>query len=164
MEVNDLEQIMSEQGVEYDSKSNDDVGNAVKQVTNLLRTLKICLGKGIGKKIPASHPLLTWLVEHAAWLLNTRVVGTDGLTPHHMTKGTSYAKRSIGFGEYVMHILPTQGPQHAAMGKLDARWKHGYIMGYGESFSEYYIFDEDPKKMTMARSVQRVPPDRRWNA
>ena len=50
------------------------------------------------------------------------------------------------------------------MGKLDARWKYGYIMGYGKSSNEYYIFEEDTKKMTMARRVQRVPSDNRWEA
>ena len=124
---------MEEQAVKHDSKSNGDVENAVKQVTNLLRTVKICLAKTISKKIPTSHPLLTWLVEHAAWLLNTRVMGTDGLTSYHRTNGKSYAKRSIGFGEYVTHMLPTKGPQQAALGKLDARWRHRHIMGYGKS-------------------------------
>ena len=99
VEVDELEQVMEEHAVICDSKSNGDVENAVKQTTKLLRTLKLCLGKRIGKKIPMSHPLLTWLVEHAAWLLNTRVVGADVLTAYHRTKGKSYAKRSIGFGE-----------------------------------------------------------------
>ena len=56
-------------------------------------------------------------------------------------------------------MLPTKGPQHAAMGKLDAKWKHGCIMGYGKSSNEYYVFCEESRKMIMAMSVQRVPPD-----
>ena len=63
-----------------------------------------------------------------------------------------------------MHMLATNGPQQAAMGKLDARWKHGYIMGYGKTSNEYCIFGIESKKMTMARSAQRVPPDERWKA
>ena len=66
VEIAEPEQIQDEQAIKYDSKSNGDVENAVKQVTKLLRTLKICLEKRMGKKIPTSHPLLTWLVEHAA--------------------------------------------------------------------------------------------------
>ena len=137
VDVDELEQVLEEQAVRYDSKSNGDAENAVKQVTKLLRTLKLCLEERISKKIPTSHPLLTWLVEHAAWLLNTRVVGQDGTTPYARTKGKSYSKRSVGFGEYVMYMLPTKGPQQAAMVKLDARWKHGYIMGYGKTSNEY---------------------------
>ena len=89
VEITELEQIQDEQAVKYDPESNGDVENAVKQATKLLRTLKICLEKRVGKKIPTSHPLLTWLVEHSAWLLNTRVVGTDGFTAYHRVKGRS---------------------------------------------------------------------------
>jgi hypothetical protein len=102
VEIEELEQVLEEQAVKYDPKSNGDVGNAVKQATQLLGTLEICMGEMIPTKILTAHPLLTWLVEHAAWLLNTRVVGTDGVTAYHRTKGKSYAKRSIGFGEYAM--------------------------------------------------------------
>jgi hypothetical protein len=63
-----------------------------------------------------------------------------------------------------MYMLPTKGPQHAAMEELDARWKHGYVFGYGKTSNEYYIYEEQSKKMIMARSVQRVPADQRWNA
>jgi len=62
VEVEELEQIQEEQAVKYDSRSNGDAENAVKQVTKLLRTLKLCLGKMMGKKIPTSHPIMTWLV------------------------------------------------------------------------------------------------------
>ena len=74
VEVEELEQINEEQAVRYDSRSNGDIENAVKQVTKLLRTLKLCLEHRLGKKIPTSHPTMTWLVEHTAWLLNTRVM------------------------------------------------------------------------------------------
>lgn len=76
VEVEELDQILEEQAVKYDSKSNGDGENAVKQVTKQLRTLKLCLEARIGQKIPMSHPIITWLVEHSAWLLNTRVMST----------------------------------------------------------------------------------------
>ena len=115
VETEELEQMQEEQSVTYDSKSNGDVENAVKQVTKLLRTLKLCLEKSLGEKIPTAHPLMTWLVGHTAWLLNTRVMGSDGFTAYRRTKGKSYAKRRVGFGEYVMHMLPTKGPQQEAL-------------------------------------------------
>ena len=160
--MEELEQIHEEQAVKYDSRSNGDAENAVKQVTKQLRTLKLCLEKRLGKKIPTSHPLVTWLAEHAAWLLNTRVVGSDGFTPYHRTKGKSYAKRSVGFGEYVMYMLPTKGPQHDALGKLDSRWLHGFIVGYSKSSNEYYVYEETKQKVIKAKSVQRVPIEQRW--
>ena len=118
----------------------------------------------IPKKIPTSHLLLTRLLEHAAWLLNTRVLGADGLTSYHRTHGKSYAKRSIGFGEYAGHMLPTKGPQQGAMGQIDANRKRGYIVGYVMNSDEYCSCDEESTKMVLARSMQRVPLDQRWKA
>ena len=112
VEIEELEQVQEEQAVRYDSKSNGDVENAVKQVTGLLRTLKLCLEKRIGMKIPSSHPIISWLIEHTAWLLNTRMVGADGVTAYHRTKGRSYAKRSVGFGihhAYASHKRSSEG-------------------------------------------------------
>lgn len=105
---------------------------------------------------------MAWLVEHAAWLLNTRVMGTDGFTPYHRIKWESYAKISVGFGEYVMHMLHTTGPQHEALGKLDPRWAHGYVMGHSKSSNEHHVYEEAKKKAMTVRSVQRVPADQRW--
>ena len=52
------------------------------------------------------------------------------------------------------------GPKcEPSMGKLDARWKHGYIFGRSKSSNGYYIFGEAGKKMKMARGAQRVPLD-----
>ena len=98
VEVEEFEQIQEGQSAKYDSKRNGDVENAVKQVTKLLRTSKLCLGKMLGKNIPTSHTLTTWLVEHTAWLSNTRVMGSDGFTACHRIKGERYAKRSVGSG------------------------------------------------------------------
>ena len=43
VDIAELEQIRDEQAVKYDSKSNGDVENAVKQVATQFRTLNICL-------------------------------------------------------------------------------------------------------------------------
>ena len=45
---------------------------------------------------------------------------------------------------------------------MDSRWSHGYIIGYSKSSNEYYVYEEEQKKATKVRSVQRVPPDQRW--
>ena len=45
VEVDELEQVVGEQKVQYDSKSNSDSENAVKQVTKVLRTLRSWLEK-----------------------------------------------------------------------------------------------------------------------
>ncbi len=61
-EVGDADQLQDERAVPYDSQTNGDAENAVKQVQKRLRTLKLDLEARIQKRIPNKHPVLTWLV------------------------------------------------------------------------------------------------------
>ena len=46
--------------------------NAVKQVQGLARTLKVAPERAISKSIPLDHPVISWPVEHAAFILTAR--------------------------------------------------------------------------------------------
>ena len=163
VEIPDMEQLQEENAVTYDSKSNGDAENAVKQVQKQLRTLKLCLEKRLQRRIPTSHPVVTWLVEHAAWLLTTRQLGEDGFTSYQRAKGRDFAKRTIAFAERVMYMLPSKGPQHDARAKLDPLWEHGVVLGYSRTSAEYFVYSDIENKVIRARSLQRVPEDRRWS-
>ena len=104
--VEDLEQVIEEHPAAYDSQAQGEIENAVKRVTGLLRTHKLCLERRLGKKMPSSHPLMTWLVEFVAWLINVRIEGNDGKTAYHRVRGRPYAKRLVGFGEVVQYNPP----------------------------------------------------------
>ena len=82
----------------YDSKGNGSVENANRQVQGLIRTLKRCLEVRLKQRIPVDHPLMAWLVKHAAWVLTTRVRGKDGQTAYERLRGKPFARKSIGFG------------------------------------------------------------------
>ena len=61
VEVEELEQIQEEQSVKYDSESNRDVENAVKQVTKFLRTLNFVWGNVWERKSPRhTHSRRGW--------------------------------------------------------------------------------------------------------
>ena len=60
LKVSGLEQAGEEHSPPYDSQANGSVENAVKLVKCRLRTLKLCLERGIGKIIPPRHPIVTW--------------------------------------------------------------------------------------------------------
>ena len=66
---------------DYDSQASGGTEVGVRIVRGQFRTLRVCLQRRIGKKIPLGHPVLAWLLEHATVLLNARVRGSDGLTP-----------------------------------------------------------------------------------
>ena len=112
---------------------NGEVENAIRRFSGLLRTIKLCLEKRLQQRVPTDHKLMSWLVEHVAWILTVRVAGTDGITAYHRIKGKEYVKRSVGFGETIQFKLPSKGPTRKEDGSLDARWLHGVVLGYSRS-------------------------------
>ena len=52
------------------SASNGRAERAVQTVEDQLRTLKSALEVRIDTRVPSDHPVLRWLVEHTASLLN----------------------------------------------------------------------------------------------
>ncbi len=157
VELPDLDQITEEHGARYDSSSNGVAENAVKQVQRMLRTLKLCLESRIGRRIPTNHAIMTWMVEHAAWILRNRVIGPDGKSAHQRVRGREGGRRGVGFAEKVLYMVPVKGPEHDKRAKLDALCKDGIVLGYCADSPEYHIFDVAEDKMIKARTVRRVP-------
>ena len=93
----DMETVPEESKV-YDSQSNGVAERAVQSVESITRTHKFALEKRIGMKIPSVHPIMTWLIEHAADMLNKFLVGRDGRTPYERIKGKPYRGEMIDFG------------------------------------------------------------------
>ena len=102
----------------------------------MLRTVKLCLEARVQKKIPDDHPLMTWMVEHAAWLSTVCKRGEDGKTAFQRVRGRAFNKRSVEFGEKVLFKLPDRGPRHDELGALEARWQKGTMLGYSRLSNE----------------------------
>ena len=79
--VEGLESLTTEQSAAYESQSNGSTEVAVRAIRGPMRTLRRCLEARVGQKVPDSHPLMAWLLEHTAHLPNVTVRGDDGLTP-----------------------------------------------------------------------------------
>ena len=65
----------------------------------MVRTMKSCLEDRIKKRVPVSHCLFYWLVEHAAWLLTVRTAQSDGITAYKRLRGKNFSIPMLGFGE-----------------------------------------------------------------
>ena len=70
----------------------------MKQITGILRTNKLDLEKYIQKEILQDHPVTTWLVEYAAWMINVRVVGANGIVAFERVRQRPFHKRFLSFG------------------------------------------------------------------
>ena len=70
LRIEGLDEVQSENPLEYDPQSNGQAEAAVRQVKGMIRTLRSSLESDIGYRVPARHPAIAWLVRHAADVLN----------------------------------------------------------------------------------------------
>ena len=78
LKVQNMEQVCEEHPPQYDSQANGAIEVGVQIVRGMMRTWQTSLEQRLGVHIPPTHPLMTWMVEHAAHCLTTRVKGRDG--------------------------------------------------------------------------------------
>ena len=78
LRISGLDQCLEEHPPEYDPQSNGSAEVGVKLLKGHLRTLKSCLEAKIGYKVPVKHPLIAWMVRHAADLVTWCARGHDG--------------------------------------------------------------------------------------
>ena len=162
--VEHLERIQEEHPVDYDHAGNGEIEAAVKQLTGILRTNKLDLERRINKEVPLSHPLMTWLVEYSAWMITIRVVGKDGLVAFQRVRKRPFHKRLLPYGELVNVHLPSDGPDRAQRGALDARAVEGIMLGYSTVSHAYKVWLPHLQKVKTMRSISRLPLSQRWCA
>ena len=104
------------------------------------------------------------MVEHAAWLLTVRTTQSDGITAHKRLRGRNFNVPMLAFGETCLYKLNKHDARKQPDGKMDARWKEGAFIGFSRDSNEFILWDIIQKKVTRARSVQRVSESKRWNA
>ena len=134
MEINNVQEAHP---AAYDPSSNASTENAAKQVANQIATIRSCLEERISKRIPVTHCLFPWLVDHAAWLLTTRQRQSDGLTPHQRFRGRTFRTDMLGFSEMCHYKVPKAKNKRALECKLGAKWRSGVFLGYSRDSNEY---------------------------
>ena len=112
----------------YDSSSNASTESTCKQVAGMIRTLKSCLEDRIKMRIPTSHSVFAWLVEHAAWMLTTRTTHSDGITAYKRLRGRNFPTRLLAFGEKCLYKINQKQPKRSMDGKMSPRWKEGVFL------------------------------------
>ena len=103
-----IEQAVAENSAVGESASNGKAERTVQIVEDLLRTLKSALESRINSKIPVSHPIIRWLVEHCATILNRYSVNKEGQTPYFCFHGKRATDRVVEFGEKNILLCATQ--------------------------------------------------------
>ena len=140
-----------------ESQSNGLAEKAVQDLVNHVRVLKLALETNINARIPSNHPIMAWLVEHAAYLLNRCMLGTDGRTAWGRMHGKEATERLCQFGEKVLWYVPKK-----SRAKLDVRWRHGIFLGRSMNSDQNFIGLPDGS-VTGARAMVRLVPKKRWD-
>ena len=110
-----------------DSRSNGAAERAVQALGEQVRVLRKALESRIGYRLAGSHPVMAWLIEHAADVLSMFQVGEDGKTGYERLMGKKYDKELAEFGEKVHYRFEKKaGPQS----KLEVMWGTGSSWEY----------------------------------
>ena len=90
----------------YDSDANGQAEKAVQAAEGISRTPNFELVDRVGGKGPADHPLIAWLVRHAADIVTKLEIKQNGKTAYQMLKGRVYSGELAAFGQKVLFMLP----------------------------------------------------------
>ena len=83
-------EIMIEESPVGEHQTNGEVERAIQSVQELMRTMKMALQSRYKRRIRGDHPVLPWLVKHAAMIINLCKVGNDGRTAYERRKGKRF--------------------------------------------------------------------------
>ena len=153
-----LTMAVSEFSAVGESASNGRAERTVQAVEDLLRTLKSALEARLKVRLGNQHPVVRWMVEHVATILNRYSVNKDGATPFFSNHGKRPADRLVEFGERVFYYVPRK-----VRAKLDQRWRLGIFIGQSTSSNESYVGMANGN-VVKSRSIARVKVADRWNA
>ena len=108
------------------SASNSRAERSVQRVEDHIRTLLGELESRVSHQFEANHPVISWMVEYAAVLLNTFPINdATGMSAHQLMHGKpADAERSAYFGERVFFLTPARRRSN-----LDLRWGVGVYLG-----------------------------------
>ena len=143
-----------------DSPSNGIAERAVQSVAEQIRVLRNALEAKLKAKVPGNHPVICWLIEHSADLLNKYQKGDDRRTAHHRLRGKSWNHKMVAFGEKVHYRINRKALTQEY--KLDGRWSEGYFMGVKWRTGESWIATGGG--ICKASAIRRVGGHRRWDA
>jgi hypothetical protein len=139
-----------------ESQSNGLAERAVQAVSEHARVLRSALQNRLGAVVSCHHPLMAWLVEHAASCTSRFHVGSDGKTAYERVKGKKFNQEIVEFGERIMY---RRGKKVG--NKLDVKWEEGVYLGICWRTGGAKV--GSAAGVVVAHALRRVPVESRWN-
>ena len=104
-----------------ESQSNGVIERGNRTITEQVRVMIIDLEEKLGLKISAKHPIMSWLVEHAAFVVSYIQTGAHGKTPYERHKGKKANFSLCAFGEQI-HYMPLKGKDRPGKRETPGTW------------------------------------------
>ena len=145
-----------EHSLVHSSRSNGVVERAMRIVQGQVRTMRSALEDRWGVQIGVDHPVWSWMMEYAGWILTRCQVGKDGRTAYERLKGKRAKIQGLEFGEGVLWKRKREG---GPLGKLTCMWGDGVFLGVKGSIGEMIVGDS--KGVWVTRTVRRKPLEER---
>ena len=136
-----------EQSPVASSGSNGLVERAVQSIEGHIRVMKLALGARLGLKVDAEANVVSFMAEHAAYLLNRLEVGKDGKTAYQRVKGKSATVLGIEYGEKVLYKVKAK----AKMDKINTRWEFGIFVGIRPRSGELWAATKEGVKKAIGK-------------
>ena len=140
-----------------ESQSNGLAERAVRTLEEQTRTMLTALEARIKVPLPSDHPILSWLLEHASYILNKYMTGPDKKTAYYRMHGKETNERLVEFGERVLWFVPKK-----LRSKLDRPWNYGVFLGRSISSDQNFI-GVAGGQVVRARAMIRLVPSARWD-
>ena len=141
-----------------DSNSNGKVERAIRDVGNMVRTLKSALSHDIGAPVTLDMAVVPWMVRHASYIITRCRVRGCGLTSLQMMKGRKSLTELVPFGEAIMFKIPKTAQK---VGSFEERWESGIWLG--ATIRDGMTLVGTPGGVYKVSAIKRKPDGEQWS-
>ena len=122
-----------------------------------LRAILLALEGRLGRQLDPEEPIVSFMPEYTAYVLNRLEVGKDGKTPYERARGKRATVVGLEFGEKLLW----RRRKEAKMAKIRSRWEYGIFVGVRRRSGELWVANEEGE-IIKVRAVKRIPKEERW--
>lgn len=142
--------------VHYHLETHGTAEKAVQDIIVQIRKLKMALESRIQCHLSIDLPIMEWLVEHAARLLNCHSMGHDGKVPYKRAESRDPCPTQVEFGEQVYAKMSRIDKKSARKNPLNRRAIEATWVGIHDATIEDTVIGEDGKALELEPSFAKL--------